>query len=130
MAIAKIENIRVRSVELLAYNVSSYMIDLGYMCDVKQTENGYVTYVFKERFLKNIVGTPSCVKVEFIQNDEGLSIEIKNSFVEINGLNIIREVAGVATVLPSLNKILDQVKIKKSIKKACLLSIEKLKESK
>ena len=130
MAIAVIDNVRVSSVELLAYEVSTYMINLGYMTDVKKSENGFVTYVYKERFLKNIAGTPSCVKAEFIQNDESLSIEIKSSSVEFNGVNVLREIVGTATVLPSLNKMLDIIKIKKSIKKACLFSIDKLKEKK
>ena len=130
MSIAVIDNVKIKSVEILAYEDSSYMIDLGYMTNVKKSEQGFITYVYKERFLKNIAGTPSCVKAEFIQNEENLTIEIKSSFVEYNGVNVVREIVGVATVLPSLNKILDNVKIKKSIKKACLFSIEKLKEKK
>ena len=130
MAIAVINNVRVKSIELLAYEVSTYMIDLGYMTDVKKSENGFITYVYKERFLKNIAGTPSCVKAEFIQNDENLSIEIKSGYVEFNGANVLREIVGTATVLPSLNKMFDIIRIKKSIKKACLFSIDKLKEKK
>ena len=130
MSVAIINNIKIKSIELLAYEVSSYMIDLGYMCDVKKDEDSYITYVYKERFLKNIAGTPSCVKAIFTKNDDNLNIEIKTGYVEFNGSNVLREIIGTATVLPSLNKLLDIIKIKKSIKKACLFSIEKLKEEK
>ena len=100
------------------------------MTDVKHIDDTYVTFVFKERFLKDVVGTPTAVKCVFKQCEDHLEIEIKATFVEIKGMNIVKEALGIATVLPSLNKMIETNKIKKELKKASLQAIDKYKEGK
>ena len=130
MAIAHIENIKVKDLELVAYEVSKIMIDKGYYSDVKKSEDGYVTFIYKDRFLKEFIGTPTAIKCSFKQTDNAIDIEVKATHIEIKGKEIIKEVLGIATVLPSLNKMVEIPKMKKAVKQACLLAIDKFKEVK
>ena len=62
---------RLSDYELVAYRVSNHFIRLGYSTDVKKDKDGsYSVYIYQERMLKNIIGTPSVVKASFYPLDE------------------------------------------------------------
>lgn len=114
--------------ELVAYRVSNYFIKLGYLTDVKKEEDNYTVYIFQERVLKNIIGTPSVVKATFYPLDKETGIEVKSTFVKVNASNIIKEVISSALIFPGINKITQLNKIKKLVKKRVLIEAEKLKD--
>lgn len=114
--------------ELAAYRVSNYFIKLGYSTDVKKDENGnYNVFIFQERILKNIIGTPSVVKVTFYSFEDSTGIEVKNTFVKVNAQNVIKEVLSSVLILPGVFKLGQLNKIKKLAKKRVLIEAEKLK---
>ena len=119
---------RLSDYELVAYRVSNYFIKLGYLTDVKKEENNYTVYIFQERVLKNIIGTPSVVKATFYPLDKETGIEVKSTFVKVNASNIIKEVISSVLIFPSINKITQLNKIKKLVKKRVLIEAEKLKD--
>ena len=119
---------RLSDYELVAYRVSNYFIKLGYLTDVKKEEDNYTVYIFQERVLKNIIGTPSVVKATFYPLDKETGIEVKTTFVKVNASNIIKEVISSALIFPGINKITQLNKIKKLVKKRVLIEAEKLKE--
>lgn len=119
---------RLSDYELVAYRVSNYFIKLGYLTDVKKEENNYTVYIFQERVLKNIIGTPSVVKATFYPLDKETGIEVKSTFVKVNASNIIKEVISSALIFPGINKITQLNKIKKLVKKRVLIEAEKLKD--
>ena len=119
---------RLSDYELVAYRVSNYFIRLGYLTDVKKEENNYTVYIFQERVLKNIIGTPSVVKATFYPLDKETGIEVKSTFVKVNASNIIKEVISSALIFPGINKITQLNKIKKLVKKRVLIEAEKLKD--
>ena len=118
---------RLSDYELVAYRVSNYFIKLGYLTDVKKEEDNYTVYIFQERVLKNIIGTPSVVKATFYPLDKETGIEVKSTFVKVNASNIIKEVISSALIFPGINKITQLNKIKKLVKKRVLIEAEKLK---
>lgn len=119
---------RLSDYELVAYRVSNYFIKLGYLTDVKKEEDNYTVYIFQERVLKNIIGTPSVVKATFYPLDKETGIEVKTTFVKVNASNIIKEVISSVLIFPSINKITQLNKIKKLVKKRVLIEAEKLKD--
>ena len=119
---------RLSDYELVAYRVSNYFIKLGYLTDVKKEENNYTVYIFQERVLKNIIGTPSVVKATFYPLDKETGIEVNSTFVKVNASNIIKEVISSALIFPGINKITQLNKIKKLVKKGVLIEAEKLKD--
>ncbi len=119
---------RLSDYELVAYRVSNYFIKLGYLTDVKKEEDNYTVYIFQERVLKNIIGTPSVVKATFYPLDKETGIEVKSTFVKVNASNIIKEVISSALIFPGINKITQLNKIKKLVKKRVLIEAEKLKD--
>lgn len=119
---------RLSDYELVAYRVSNYFIKLGYLTDVKKEEDNYTVYIFQERVLKNIIGTPSVVKATFYPLDKETGIEVKTTFVKVNASNIIKEVISSALIFPGINKITQLNKIKKLVKKRVLIEAEKLKD--
>ena len=119
---------RLSDYELVAYRVSNYFIKLGYLTDVKKEENNYTVYIFQERVLKNIIGTPSVVRATFYPLDKETGIEVKTTFVKVNASNIIKEVISSALIFPGINKITQLNKIKKLVKKRVLIEAEKLKD--
>lgn len=119
---------RLSDYELVAYRVSNYFIKLGYLTDVKKEEDNYTVYIFQERVLKNIIGTPSVVKATFYPLDKETGIEVKTTFVKVNASNIIKEVISSVLIFPGINKITQLNKIKKLVKKRVLIEAEKLKD--
>lgn len=119
---------RLSDYELVAYRVSNYFIKLGYLTDVKKEEDNYTVYIFQERVLKNIIGTPSVVKATFYPLDKETGIEVKSTFVKVNASNIIKEVISSVLIFPGINKITQLNKIKKLVKKRVLIEAEKLKD--
>lgn len=128
MAVAFLGNVHVKDIELVAYEVSKVFIDKGYICNVKREKETFVTYILKERFLKEFVGTPSALKCSFKQEKNGITIEIKETSVKMNGKNVVKEILGIVTILPLISKVGDLVKLKKEAKKACLFAVSKYKE--
>ena len=100
----------------------------GYICNVKREKETFVTYILKERFLKEFVGTPSALKCSFKQEKNGITIEIKETSVKMNGKNVVKEILGIVTILPLISKVGDFIKLKKEAKKACLFAVSKYKE--
>ena len=119
---------RLSDYELVAYRVSNYFIKLGYLTDVKKEEDNYTVYIFQERVLKNIIGTPSVVKATFYPLDKETGIEVKTTFVKVNASNIIKEVISSVLIFPGINKITQLNKIKKLVKERVLIEAEKLKD--
>lgn len=119
---------KISSCELAAYKVSAYFISQGYSTDVKKVEdNGYCVYIFHDSFIKNIIGTPSVVKASFYPLDNSTGIEVKNSYVEVNAGNIVKETLSTALIIPGLLKLNKLAKLKKEVKKRVLIEAQKLK---
>lgn len=119
---------RLSDYELVAYRVSNHFIRLGYSTDVKKDKDGsYSVYIYQERMLKNIIGTPSIVKASFYPLDECTGIEVKTTFVKVNAQNVIKETLSSVLVVPGLFKLGQLNKIKKLVKKRVLIEAEKFK---
>ena len=113
--------------ELVAYRVSNYFIKLGYATDVKKEDDHFTVFIFQERALKNIVGTPSVVKATFYPFSDGTGIEVVNTFVKVNVSNVIKEAISTVLIIPEISKIRQLNKIKSLVKKRVLIEAEKLK---
>ena len=78
--------------------------------------NEATTYIYKERFFKDVIGTPTAIKVTYKKRSNGISIDINIAKLEVNGENIIKETLLVLTVLPMISKLSQFVKIKNRAK--------------
>ena len=94
----------VSNLEMVAYNLSTLAIKEGYYTNVEGNENEATTYIYKERFFKGVIGTPTVVIVKYTKRSNGISIDINLASVKMNGENIIKETLLVLTVLPMLSK--------------------------
>ena len=117
---------KVKSLELVAYTLSNLAIQEGYYTNVDISENEAITYIYKERFFKNVIGTPTVVVVKYIQKEKGILIEVNLASVKMNGENIIKETLLVLTVLPLLSKSIQFIQMKKRAK---ILSIKALNKN-
>ena len=117
---------KVKSLELVAYTLSNLAIQEGYYTNVDVSENEATTYIYKERFFKNVIGTPTVVVVKYIQKEKGILIEVNLASVKMNGENIIKESLLVLTVLPLLSKSIQFIQMKKRAK---ILSIKALNKN-
>ena len=106
----------INDLENVAYNLSTLAIKEGYYTEVEHDENSATTYIYKERFFKNVIGTPTLVVVKYQKRKDGVSIDINLATVKMNGENIIKETLLVVTVLPLLSKSIQYIKMKKRIK--------------
>ena len=115
MAYVLIEK-EVSNLEMIAYNLSTLAIKEGYYTNVEGNENEATTYIYKDRFFKGVIGTPTVVIVKYKKRSNGVSIDINLSSVKMNGENIIKETLLVLTVLPMLSKSIQYIKMKNRAK--------------
>ena len=106
----------VSNLEMVAYNLSTLAIKEGYYTNVEGNENEATTYIYKERFFKCVIGTPTVVIVKYKKRSNGISIDINLASVKMNGENIIKETLLVLTVLPMLSKSIQYIKMKNRAK--------------
>lgn len=106
----------VSNLEMVAYNLSTLAIKEGYYTNVEGNENEATTYIYKERFFKGVIGTPTVVIVKYTKRSNGISIDINLASVKMNGENIIKETLLVLTVLPMLSKSIQYIKMKNRAK--------------
>lgn len=106
----------VSNLEMVAYNLSTLAIKEGYYTNVEGNENEATTYIYKERFFKGVIGTPTVVIVKYKKRSNGISIDINLASVKMNGENIIKETLLVLTVLPMLSKSIQYIKMKNRAK--------------
>jgi hypothetical protein len=79
--------------ELAAYSLSKHFINKHYLTDVKtKDENTYSTYIYKERILKNVIGTPTVIRATFFGLEDGTGLEVEFSSVKMTPDNVVREV--------------------------------------
>ena len=102
----------VSNLEMIAYNLSTLAIKEGYYTNVEGNENEATTYIYKDRFFKGVIGTPTVVIVKYKKRSNGVSIDINLASVKMNGENIIKETLLVLTVLPMLSKSIQYIKMK------------------
>ena len=115
MAYVLIEK-EVSNLEMVAYNLSTLAIKEGYYTNVEGNENEATTYIYKDRFFKGVIGTPTVVIVKYKKRSNGVSIDINLASVKMNGENIIKETLLVLTVLPMLSKSIQYIKMKNRAK--------------
>ena len=115
MAYVLIEK-NIQNMELVAYNLSTLAIKEGYYTNVEGNLDEATTYIYKERFFKNVIGTPTIIVVKYKRRTNGVSIDISYASCEMNGENIIKESLLVITVLPLLSKSIQHIQMKKRIK--------------
>lgn len=115
MAYVLIEK-EIKNLEMVAYNLSTLAIKEGYYTNVEGNENEAVTYIYKDRFFKDVIGTPTVVIVKYKKRSNGISIDINLASVKMNGENIIKETLLVLTVLPMLSKSIQYIKMKNRAK--------------
>ena len=106
----------VSNLEMVAYNLSTLAIKEGYYTNVEGNENEATTYIYKDRFFKGVIGTPTVVIVKYKKRSNGISIDINLASVKMNGENIIKETLLVLTVLPMLSKSIQYIKMKNRAK--------------
>jgi hypothetical protein len=106
----------VSNLEMIAYNLSTLAIKEGYYTNVEGNENEATTYIYKDRFFKGVIGTPTVVIVKYKKRSNGVSIDINLASVKMNGENIIKETLLVLTVLPMLSKSIQYIKMKNRAK--------------
>ncbi len=106
----------VSNLEMIAYNLSTLAIKEGYYTNVEGNENEATTYIYKDRFFKGVIGTPTVVIVKYKKRSNGVSIDINLVSVKMNGENIIKETLLVLTVLPMLSKSIQYIKMKNRAK--------------
>ena len=106
----------VSNLEMVAYNLSTLAIKEGYYTNVEGNENEATTYIYKDRFFKGVIGTPTVVIVKYKKRSNGISIDINLASVKMNGENIIKETLLVLTVLPMLSKSVQYIKMKNRAK--------------
>ena len=106
----------VSNLEMIAYNLSTLAIKEGYYTNVEGNENEATTYIYKDRFFKGVIGTPTVVIVKYKKRSNGVSIDINLASVKMNGENIIKETLLVLTVLPMLSKSIQYNKMKNRAK--------------
>ena len=119
---------KVKSLELVAYTLSNLAIQEGYYTNVDISENDATTYIYKERFFKNVIGTPTVVVVKYAQKEKGILIEVNLASVKMNGENIIKESLLVLTVLPLLSKSIQFIQMKKRAKILAIKALNKNSE--
>ena len=107
---------KVQDLELVAYTLSSLAIQEGYYTNVEVEENSATTYIYKDRFFKNVIGTPTVVVVKYRNTSNGVLIDVNLASVKMNGDNIVKESLLVLTVLPLLSKSIQYIKMKKRAK--------------
>lgn len=105
-----------KNLELVAYNLSNLAIKEGYFTNVEGNEKEATTFIYKERFFKNVIGTPTIVVVKYTHRNNGISIDVNLAQVKMNGENIIKESLLVITVLPLISKSIQYIKMKKRMK--------------
>lgn len=115
MAYVVIEK-EVTNLEMVAYNLSTLAIKEGYYTNVEGNENEATTYIYKDRFFKGVIGTPTVVVVKYKKRSNGVSIDINLASVKMNGENIVKETLLVLTVLPMLSKSIQYIKMKNRAK--------------
>lgn len=115
MAYVLIEK-EIKNLEMVAYNLSTLAIKEGYYTNVEGNENEAITYIYKDRFFKGVIGTPTVVIVKYKKRSNGISIDINLASVKMNGENIIKETLLVLTVLPMLSKSIQYIKMKNRAK--------------
>lgn len=115
MAYVLIEK-EVNDLEIVAYNLSNLAIKEGYYTNVVGDSNEATTFIYKERFFKGVIGTPTAIKVTYKKRSKGVSIDIDIAKLEVNGENIIKETLLVLTVLPMISKLSQFIKIKNRAK--------------
>lgn len=106
----------INDLENIAYNLSTLAIKEGYYTEVEVNENEAITYVYKDRFFKNVIGTPTLIVVKYTKRKNGISVDVNIASVQMNGENIIKETLLVITVLPLLSKSIQYIKMKKRMK--------------
>ena len=106
----------VSNLEMIAYSLSTLAIKEGYYTNVEGNENEATTYIYKDRFFKGVIGTPTVVIVKYKKRSNGVSIDINLASVKMNGENIIKETLLVLTVLPMLSKSIQYIKMKNRAK--------------
>lgn len=115
MSYAIIEK-QINDLESVAYNLSTLAIKEGYYTEVDCNEEEATTYIYKDRFFKNVIGTPTVVVVKYKKRTNGVSVDVNLATVKMNGENIIKESLLVITILPLLSKSIQYIKMKKRIK--------------
>ena len=106
----------VSNLEMIAYNLATLAIKEGYYTNVEGNENEATTYIYKDRFFKGVICTPTVVIVKYKKRSNGVSIDINLASVKMNGENIIKETLLVLTVLPMLSKSIQYIKMKNRAK--------------
>lgn len=107
---------KVQDLELVAYTLSNLAIQEGYYTNVEVEENSATTYIYKDRFFKNVIGTPTVVVVKYRNTSNGVLIDVNLASVKMNGDNIVKESLLVLTVLPLISKSIQYIKMKKRAK--------------
>ena len=115
MSYAIIEK-KVNNLEDAAYALSTLAIKEGFYTEVECKENEAITYIYKDRFFKNVIGTPTVIVVKYTKRTNGTCVDVNIATVEMNGENIIKETLLVLTVLPMISKLSQFVKIKNRAK--------------
>ena len=115
MAYVLIEK-EINDLEIVAYNLSNLAIKEGYYTNVVGDSNEATTYIYKDRFFKDVIGTPTAIKITYKKRSNGISIDIDIAKLEVNGENIVKETLLVLTVLPMISKLSQFVKIKNRAK--------------
>lgn len=105
-----------KNLELVAYNLSTLAIKEGYYTNVEGNENEATTYIYKDRFFKNVIGTPTVVVVKYTRRNNGISIDVNFAKCQVNGENIIKESLLFITILPLLSKSIQYIQMKKRAK--------------
>ena len=118
----------IKSLELAAYTLSNLAIKEGYYTNVEVNENEVITYIYKERFFKNVIGTPTVVVVKYRQLEKGVLVDVNLASVKMNGENIIKESLLIITVLPLLSKSIQYIQMKKRAKILAIKALNKNSE--
>ncbi len=119
---------KLENMELIAYELSKLVIKEGYYSEVKGTKDNASIYIYKDRFFKNAIGTPTIIKVTYTKEENDICVEVNYATVNFDKDNIIKETLGVLLVLPTITKSIQYINMKKRIKILAIKAINNLKK--
>ncbi len=111
--------------ELIAYELSNLLIKEGYYTNVSGNKDEALVYIYKERFFKNAIGTPTVVVVKYSRIDTKIAIDINYAKVKFDKGDIVKETLLFITILPLLSKSIQYVQIKKRAKILAIKALNK-----
>lgn len=121
---------KLKDYELAAYELSNTFIRQGYITDVYAEDDGYVTLIYKERYLHNVIGSPVFVKTTFKNTNDETDVTVETVTGKVDAKRVIKDTIMVITILPGVGKLIEANTLKRKVKRAVAQIVYKYKENK